>query len=139
MKSLIGVWHVVGGQIYDGETGTRFALRMGSLRYEPDGTFAASCTLVAAASAEAVAGEGDAATPGYPYDYSGRYHADEARGVIEHFILSSSSPDDIGTTACRRYQLTEEFLSVAFPVAESPSGNEGASSHGLISLKRGTP
>lgn len=137
MNSIIGTWYVIGGQIYDGESDTRFTLREGSLCYERDGTFAASCKLVAATAVGE--SDGEAGTQCYPYDYAGRYKADAALGVIEHHILSSSSPDDIGTTVLRRYQLIKEFLSVTFPVDGSPSGNDHAGSSGYISLKRGTP
>ena len=133
MRSITGTWQVIDGEIYDAESDTRFALCAGRLRYAPDGTFAASCVLVAA---EAIAVDDAAAATRVAYDYSGNYEVDVAAGVIVHRILSSSFPDDVGTTVYRSYQRNETFLSIAFPVAATGAEFNRANSCGFISLKR---
>lgn len=136
MNSIAGNWRVIDGEIYDAESATHFTLCAGSLRYEGKGTFAASCVLVAPNAAPTEGG--DAATQ-VAYDYSGNYEVDAARGIIVHHILSSSFPDDVGTTVYRSYERKEAFLSVAFPVAAPGAEFNRASSHGFISLEREEP
>ncbi len=133
MSAIAGTWRVIDGEIYDAESDTRFTLCAGSLRYERDGSFAASCVLLAP---EDISSEGGDGAGRVTYDYSGSYAVDAARGIIVHHILSSSFPDDIGTTVYRSYQRNETFLSVAFPVAAAGTEFNRASSCGFISLKQ---
>lgn len=134
MDPIISTWRVIEGRVYDAETGTHLEVKEGSLHYDRDGSFAAHCVLVAASSGATATG--DAAVERYPYSYAGRYEVDAARGVIRHQILSSSFPDEIGTTVLRSYQLAAQFLSVAFPVTGSSGEQTQTSSYGFISLKR---
>ena len=135
MNSIISTWRVISGRVYDAETGTQLEMNEGSLHYDRDGSFAAHCVLIAAGASV----DEEAAAARYPYSYAGRYEVDAARGVISHQILSSSFPDEIGTTVLRRYQLSAQFLSVAFPVTGSSSEQTRTSSYGFISLKREVP
>ena len=136
MNSIAGNWRVIDGEIFDAESDTHFTFCAGSLRYEHDGTFAASCVLVAP---EATPTDGGDETTRVAYDYSGNYEVAAERGVIVHHILSSSFPDDVGTTVYRSYERKEAFLSVAFPVAATDAEFNRASSCGFISLKREEP
>ena len=81
-------------------------------------------------------GGADAAAERFEYEYSGHYEVDAERGVIAHRILSSSFPDDIGTTAYRSFQRTGAFLSVAFPVISAGEEPNRNCSYGFISLQR---
>lgn len=132
MNSICGTWRVIDGEVFDAESHTRLLVCAGGLRYAPDGSFVARCVLVP----EANDGGADAAAERFEYEYSGHYEVDAERGVIAHRILSSSFPDDIGTTAYRSFQRTGAFLSVAFPVISAGEEPNRNCSYGFISLQR---